>query len=86
MKTFYWVVLTHNNLKLDVCKLYDGSCFINKGVFLTHPDEMLDPILDSDTCSAIYRNADKLIANKLKQETPIPFLRIASYKSDNPPF
>jgi hypothetical protein len=86
MKTFYWVEVTHNNLKLDVCKLYDGSCFIDKGIFLTNPDEMLDPILDSDTCSAIYRNAQKLVANKLKQETPIPYLSITSSESDTPPF
>jgi len=86
MKNFYWVEVTHNNLKLDVCKLYDGTCFIDKGIFLTHPDEMLDPILDSATCSAIYRNAQKLVANKLKQETPIPYLRITSSESDSPPF
>jgi len=86
MKTFYWVEVTHNNLKLDVCKLHDGTCFINKGIFLSQPDEMLDPILGPDTCSVIYRNADKLVANKLKQESPIPFLRITSSESDTPPF
>jgi len=25
MKTFYWVKVTHNDIKLDVCKLRNGE-------------------------------------------------------------
>ena len=85
MKTFYWVEVNHNDIKLDVCKFRNGNEFIDKGIFLSQPDEMLDLILDSDTCSGIYRNADRLVAKKLKQETPIPFLRVTPCESDAPP-
>ncbi len=86
MKTFYWVKVTHNDIKLDVCKLRNGEQFIDKGIFLAHPDEMLDTILNPATCAAIYRSAENHVANKLKKETPIPLLKINASESDAPPF